>query len=120
MIILPGDQIKARFVTDYTDQEAIRLSPEIYSPNMPSPIRQRYTMDNGIIRLPCDDRKVADTLQCSDYVVHCTDANQRILFSVQGAGEIYVIDQTCSEFLGSQQNWGEIQNTLQNDFTKFT
>ena len=25
MIILPGDQIKARFVTDYTDQEALRI-----------------------------------------------------------------------------------------------
>ena len=31
MIILPGDQVKARFITDYTDQEAVRLSPEIYS-----------------------------------------------------------------------------------------
>jgi hypothetical protein len=62
MIILPGDQIKTRFVSDYTDQEAIRLSPEIYSSSMPSPIRERYQMVDGVTRLPCDDRKVADTL----------------------------------------------------------
>jgi len=108
MIILPGDQIKARFVTDYTDQEAIRLSPEIYSPNMPSPLKERYQNAGGTVaRLPCDDRKVADTIACNNYVVHCIDPNDRILFSIQGAGDIYVIDQTCREFMANYQNWGE-------------
>lgn len=31
MIILPGDQIKVSLTTPYTDQEAVRLMPEIYS-----------------------------------------------------------------------------------------
>jgi len=42
MIVLPGDQLKARFVTDYTDQEAVRVQPEIHSPDMPSPLKERY------------------------------------------------------------------------------
>jgi hypothetical protein len=46
--------------------------PEIYSPNMPSPIKERYQID-GITRLPCDDRKVADTLMCEEFFVYCTD-----------------------------------------------
>lgn len=87
---------------------------------MPSPIRERYQLSNGITRLPCDDRKVADTLSCTDYVVHCTDPNHRILFSVQGAGDIYVVDQTCSQFLSEYQNWGNNQKLLETDFTKFS
>lgn len=63
MIILPGDQIKVRFVTDYTDQEALRIQPEIHSPDMPSPLKERYQVD-GVVRLPCDDQKVADSIIC--------------------------------------------------------
>lgn len=80
MVILAGDVIKTRFVSGSTDQEAIRIMPEIYDPLMPSPIKERYQKPEG--RLPCDDQKVADTIICNDYVVHCTDPNDRIMFNV--------------------------------------
>jgi len=109
MVILPGDVIKTRFITDSTDQEAIRIMPEIYDPLMPSPMKERYqTPNRNMARLPCDDRKVADTIVCTDYTVHCTDPNDRIMFNVQGSGEIYTIDKKCWEFMEEYQNWGEL------------
>jgi len=76
---------------------------------MPSPLKERYVRPDGnLARLPCDDRKIADTIECNDYAVHCTDPNDRIMFSVQGAGDIYVVDQKCSEFMTNYQNWNEI------------
>jgi len=60
----------------------MRFMPEIYDADMPSPMKERYTLSNGETRLPCDDRKVADTITCEDYVVYCTDPNDRIYLSV--------------------------------------
>jgi len=62
---------------------------------MPSPIRERYQID-GVDRLPCDDRKVADTLSCVDFEVYCMSPFQRFNLTVQGAGDVYRIDTTCA------------------------
>jgi hypothetical protein len=72
--------------------------PEIYNPSMPSPIKERYYFGSDI-RLPCDDRKVADHIQCEEYHVYCTDPEQMIDFSVQGSGEIFSIRTTCERFM---------------------
>lgn len=72
MVVLPGDQIKTSFTSDYTEQDSVRIMPEIYSPQMPSPIKERYQIE-GVTRLPCDDRKVADTITCEGFYVYCTD-----------------------------------------------
>ena len=93
MIILPGDQLKARFVTDYTDQEAYRLQPDIHK--LPSPLRERYHIGGNVVRLPCDDMKVADSIVCDNYEVHCANPGDRIFFGLQGAGDLFMIDKTC-------------------------
>lgn len=43
LVVLPGDQVKTRFTTEYSEQDATRVMPEIYDPNMPEPIKSRYT-----------------------------------------------------------------------------
>jgi len=82
--------------------------PEIYSPNMPSPIKERYQLE-GVIRLPCDDRKVADKLVFNDFFVYCTDPLQRISLGIQGSGEILKIDMSCEQFMNQDNqnnfNW---------------
>jgi hypothetical protein len=65
---------------------------------MPSPIKERYQID-GVTRLPCDDRKVADTLNCEEFFVFCTDPAQQVNLNIQGSGEIYTIKKTCAEFM---------------------
>jgi len=98
-----------RFVTSYTDQEAQRLAPEIHSDKFPSPLKERYRVGaTGEVRLPCDDMKVADTVVCTDYVAHCTGPNDRVMFSVQGSGDMYLLEQRCSEFLKGYVDWGKI------------
>jgi len=72
--------------------------PEIYSPNMPTPIKERYQIE-CVTRLPCDDRKVADTIVCNEFFVYCTDPDQTIKLGVQGSGEIMTIDKTCRDFM---------------------
>ena len=78
LIILPEDQLKIRFVTSYSNKEALGIQPEIHSPDMPSPLKERYqipdpTSEDGFYtRLPCDDMKVADTIVCNDFFVYCT------------------------------------------------
>jgi hypothetical protein len=76
--------------------------PEIYSTNMPSPIRERYQFPitgPSLTRLPCDDRKVADTVVCKDYFIYCTDKSDRVSLKIKGAGEIWSIDENCEDFL---------------------
>ena len=82
MIILPGDQLKARFVTDYTDQEAYRLQPDIHASNFPAVLKERYHIGDNVVRLPCDDMKVADSIVCKDYEVHCASPGDRIFFGL--------------------------------------
>ena len=65
---------------------------------MPEPLKRRYTF-GGLVRLPCDDRKVADMIMFENFVVYCTDATDRINLKLQGAGEIFTIDTTCEEFM---------------------
>ena len=42
LVVLPGDQVKVRFTTEYSEQDAIRVMPEIYSSSMPEPLKSRY------------------------------------------------------------------------------
>jgi len=86
---------------------------------MPSPIKERYQIE-GVDRLPCDDRKVADTLSCTDYEVYCMDPNQQFTLSIQGAGDIYKIDTSCANFMKmGGMNWGEAQTMLNKNFATF-
>jgi hypothetical protein len=119
LVVLPGDQVKARFTTEYSEQDAVRVMPDIYSPTVPSPIKERYQF-NGLTSLPCDDRKVADALQCQNFSVYCVDPNQRINLTVQGTGNVYKIDTTCAAFMRMNQfEWDEAQTLLDRDNVAF-
>ena len=39
------------------------------------------------IVLPCEDMKVADTVQCEDFTAHCTTPEDTIKMTIQGTGE---------------------------------
>jgi len=79
--VLPYDQIKVRFITSNTDQDGLRLQPDIFSKEMPSPLKERYQvpLNDGTggfeVRMPCDDMKVADSIQCENFDVYCSDPN---------------------------------------------
>jgi len=78
-------------MSSYTEQDSVRIMPEIYSTEMPEPIASRYKFGKDGIRLPCDDRKVADSVICQGYHVYCTSLDQMIDFTLQGSGEIFKI-----------------------------
>ena len=106
LIILPGDQVKIRFVTAHTKQEALRLQPDIHSSSFPAPLRERYHIGNNVVRLPCDDMKVADSINCSRFEVTCAEKDDIVIFQIQGAGDMFTIEETCGNFLASQDfNW---------------
>ena len=88
--------------------------PDLYSPSMPDIIKERYQVAlTGQTALPCDDRKVADAIECQGFVVYCTHPNQRISLTVQGTGNVYQVDETCRDFLMMDDfNWDEAQDTL--------
>lgn len=88
---------------------------------MPTPIKERYQLQ-GVTRLPCDDRKVADTVACDDFYVYCTDVGQKLSVTIQGAGEILTIDQTCGEFMSQAANfnWGNAEDLLMSDYSAFS
>jgi len=69
---------------------------------MPSPLKERYQVEDAAgnisIRMPCDDMKVADTLVCENFDVYCTDPNDMVVFSVNGGGDLFLIQNTCAEF----------------------
>jgi len=106
-------------VTDYTDQEALRIQPEIHSPEMPEPLKGRYQEGNGVVRLPCDDMKVADSVVCDDFISYCAEPDDKILFALQGAGDMFLIDTTCRDFLAPYTNWDNLQAQLDSDVTAF-
>lgn len=114
LIVLPGDQIKVRLVSKYSDNEALRLQPNIESSALPKPLSDRYHISYGnsnqfYTRLPCDDMKVADSLVCTNFEANCADGNDRILFAIQGAGDQFIIDKTCKDFLNGYANWAELE-----------
>ena len=119
IVVLPGDQIRTRFSSSYTDQDEARFSPQTPSNDLPDNIRQRFTDDN-LERNECENLQIADSIQCSDYVVHCTDPNDRILFTIQGAREVYVIDKKCHEFMEDYIEWDRLQDVLHSDIDYFT
>ena len=67
---------------------------------MPEPIRSRYQFDSGsTIRLPCDDRKVADHIHCEKFFVYCTDPEQTIDLKIQGSGDVFTVNEKCKTFM---------------------
>lgn len=90
MIILPGDLVKIRHVSSYTDHNSIRMMPDIESSKLPRPLKDRYqhtAAAGSFTYLPCDDMKVADSITCKDFEINCADGNDRVVFSIQGAGD---------------------------------
>jgi hypothetical protein len=63
--------------------------------------------------------KVADTIACSNYEVYCTGPNDRITLSVQGKGDLYLLDQRCRDFFKNDQDWDALQAMLDSDVTSF-
>lgn len=102
-----------RFGSDYTPGEGIRMSPNIDDPSLPSPMKERYQVvdASGAVstRLPCNDMKVADTVTCDNFVAYCTGPNDRITLTVQGAGSVFLIDQTCKDFFANDEDWNALQ-----------
>lgn len=70
-------------------------------------------------RLPCNDMKVADTVTCTDFVAHCTGPDDRITLAIQGAGDVFYLDQRCSDFFAKDADWGQLQNLLIQDVQAF-
>ena len=69
---------------------------------MPEPLKARYQIDNGsgevYTRIPCDDMKVADTLKCESLEAYCTGPNDKIMFSIQGGGDMFLVEEKYSDF----------------------
>ena len=128
MIVLPGDQTRIKFVTSFSDQESVRIMPEIHSPALKEPFKSRYQVEPYTInnkrywktRLPCDSMKVADTLVCNDFVAHCSDPNDKISFSIVGSGDMFLIEAKCSEFFAGSLDWEKVDYLLKEDAKKFT
>jgi len=84
LIILPEDKLKISFMTNNYSNQAVMIQPDIYSPSLPSPLRERYHVSNPVnpdeydVQIPCDNMKVADTLVCDDYFVYCTSPDDMI------------------------------------------
>ena len=53
--------------------------------------------------------KVADSLICYDFEANCADGNDRILFAIQGAGDQFIIDEKCKDFLAGYEDWGDLE-----------
>ena len=86
LVILPGDQISIRFSSDYTPHEGLRIMPNIEDPALPQPMKDRYQVQDGsgnvVTRLPCNDMKVADTVNCSEFTTHCTGPDDMITLAI--------------------------------------
>ena len=96
------------------------MQPWLEHNELPFPFRDRYWIgtsseisnptNNHHTRLPCDDMKVADSITCVDFETNCADANDKILFAVQGAGDQFVIDMSCKDFLAQgNENWSDLE-----------
>jgi hypothetical protein len=53
--------------------------------------------------------KVADSLVCENFEANCADGNDRILFAIQGAGDQFIIDMKCKEFLAGNEDWSDLE-----------
>jgi hypothetical protein len=74
-----------------------------------------------LTRLPCDDRKVADTIVCRDFFVYCTDPSDRVDLRIKGAAEIWGIDMSCEDFLNKYSMPGQFNwNTASQDLYKLS
>jgi len=118
MLILPGDRVGVRFGTDMQPYEAIRLQPDINSATLPEPFKSRYQTPSGI-RLPCNDVMIADSIQCVDTVIYCTDPEDSIKMHINGAGEIFSLDRKCKDFFQQNFDWNAEQKRLEDDTTEF-
>ena len=52
--------------------------------------------------------KVADSLVCDDMVAYCSKPDDVLMFSIQGSGEVYFMEETCADFLEGYQDWGQL------------
>ena len=87
MLILPGDRLGIRFGSKDTPYEAIRMQPDIHDPLLPDPFRTRYVIEEKgkrVVRLPCNDVMIADSMQCRDTIIYCKSADDEFKFSIQG------------------------------------
>ena len=78
---------------------------------MPEPMKSRYKIVEGgktYHRIPCDDVKVADTLVCTDLTAYCTKPDDKVMFSIQGSGEVYFMEETCADFFDGYQDWKKL------------
>ena len=83
-------------------------------------MKDRYqALDASGTRLPCNDMKVADTVVCKDYVAHCTGPDDKITLAIQGAGDIFYLDQKCSDFFAADEDWVKLQSLLIQDVNAF-
>ena len=52
---------------------------------------------------------IADSTSCDNTSIYCESKDDKVFFSIQGAGEIYRIESTCEEFLkdakGDKFDW---------------
>jgi hypothetical protein len=121
MLILPGDRLGIRFGSKDTPYEAIRMQPDIHDPKLPAPFDKRYQItENGktVVRLPCNDVMIADSMQCRDTIIYCRSADDEFKFSIQGAGEIFTFNQRCGDFL-SGFNWDTETRLLRTSIEDF-
>jgi len=101
LVVLPGDQVSLKFTSEDTYNHGLRITPDVESSQLPEPFKSRYQVpgpQGTTVNLPCNDMKIADTIQCTNYEVYCTGPNDRITLSVQGKGEMFLLDQNCKDF----------------------
>lgn len=52
--------------------------------------------------------KVADSITCTNFAVHCANPGDRVFFGLQGAGDLFMIDETCEQFMKFHADWSTL------------
>ena len=60
--------------------------------------------------------KVADSIHCENLEAYCTKPTDKIMFSIQGSGDMFLVEEKCSDFLAGYQDWNKLQFLLTEDF----
>lgn len=63
LVVLPGDQVSLKFTSHETYNHGLRITPHMEDNSLPEPFKSRY-IKGGKVELPCNDMKVADTIEC--------------------------------------------------------
>lgn len=111
MFLYPGDRWGITFETDDNTYEAMKVMPDIHSPDLPEPFKSRYQVPSGGVSLPCNDHLMADSLTCEGLTFYCDYSNpdQMVDVTIQVTGEVYTLKQSCRDFFGSDINWDAAQ-----------